>query len=339
MYKLKLTDLDKALSLLNKEGGLYIPAVAGFVPYTEGAKPELTALPRQSIKELFFPQNEELLTFTCKGQELKLEQKQPRSIAKIVFGVKACDAHSLVILDKVFLEAPVDTYYAKGRQETILIGLGCSRPTETCFCHSLGLNGSRPATDVQTWLVGKELYWEPITSKGQEVTKALAGLLEQAEDTGPVAAQEQQLQAYLSKLPLGNFKANSKLAEQELQVFNSKAWEKLAAGCLSCCTCTYACPTCHCYDIRDCQVKEGTTVRYRCWDSCMARDFTKMAHGNPRKSKVERFRQRYMHKLVYFPANHQGLIACTGCGRCLQQCPAHLNIVKVAKALEVDLNV
>jgi predicted aldo/keto reductase-like oxidoreductase len=54
---------------------------------------------------------------------------------------------------------------------------------------------------------------------------------------------------------------------------------------------------------------------------------------------VERFRQRYMHKLVYFPNNNEGDFACVGCGRCLQKCPVNLNIVKVAKALEVSEDV
>ena len=71
----------------------------------------------------------------------------------------------------------------------------------------------------------------------------------------------------------------------------------------------------------------------------MNRDFTKMAGGNPRKTKLERFRQRYMHKLVYFPENNEGVFACVGCGRCLNKCPVNLNIVKVAKALEVAKDV
>jgi len=64
-----------------------------------------------------------------------------------------------------------------------------------------------------------------------------------------------------------------------------------------------------------------------------------MAAVNPRVSRLERFRQRYMHKLVYFPENNEGTFACVGCGRCLQKCPVSLNIVKVAKALGVAKDV
>ena len=71
----------------------------------------------------------------------------------------------------------------------------------------------------------------------------------------------------------------------------------------------------------------------------MYSDFTMMAHGNNRTTQLQRYRQRFMHKLVYFPNNHEGDFACVGCGRCLQKCPVNINIVKVAKALEVSEDV
>ena len=220
----------------------------------------------------------------------------------------------------------------------MLIGLGCSAPEETCFCHAFGIDAGAPETDVQTWLAGEELCWQAVTAKGEELTAKLvsAGILAEADTdaAATVSEQQEQTQKILSVLPLHDFKVNDELTKDELKVFNSKIWEQMAAGCLSCCTCTYVCPTCHCYDIRDYQETEERTQRYRCWDSCMAKDFTLMAHGSPRKTKVERFRQRYMHKLVYFPENNNGEYACVGCGRCLQKCPVQLNIVKVAKALE-----
>ena len=40
-----------------------------------------------------------------------------------------------------------------------------------------------------------------------------------------------------------------------------------------------------------------------------------------------------MHKLVYYPNNHDGVYACVGCGRCTEKCPVHLDIVKVIKKL------
>ena len=61
-----------------------------------------------------------------------------------------------------------------------------------------------------------------------------------------------------------------------------------------------------------------------------------MAAENPRRTQLQRFRQRFMHKLVYYPANNGGIYSCVGCGRCVEKCPQHLNIVKVIKALGVN---
>ena len=115
--------------------------------------------------------------------------------------------------------------------------------------------------------------------------------------------------------------------------FDSPLWEELYKPCLACGTCTFVCPTCQCYDIKDYDTGHGIK-RYRCWDSCMYSDFTMMAHGNNRTSQMQRFRQRFMHKLVYFPANNDGMYSCVGCGRCVEKCPSSLNIVKVIKAFE-----
>ena len=105
--------------------------------------------------------------------------------------------------------------------------------------------------------------------------------------------------------------------------------------CLACGTCTFVCPTCQCYDIKDFDTGSGVQ-RYRCWDSCMYSDFTMMAHGNNRTSQMQRFRQRFMHKLAYFPANNGGMFSCVGCGRCVDSCPSQLNIVKVIRAFEKE---
>jgi len=67
----------------------------------------------------------------------------------------------------------------------------------------------------------------------------------------------------------------------------------------------------------------------RNWDSCMFPLYTLEASGhNPRPSGRERWRQRLMHKFGYFVANY-GQFLCTGCGRCVIDCPVNLDIRKV----------
>jgi ferredoxin len=56
-------------------------------------------------------------------------------------------------------------------------------------------------------------------------------------------------------------------------------------------------------------------------------------HGtghNPRPSKTERVRQRFMHKLKYIPLKQDGTKGCTGCGRCVVMCPVNIDIRSVA---------
>jgi sulfhydrogenase subunit beta (sulfur reductase) len=364
MYKLQAQELPKLYAALAEMSHLYVPVLqdgkTDFALWTKEAQIDLETVPTaKSMKNVIFPQVEKLMDFDRDGKKLSVTARPLPTDAVTVFGVRACDVQGLVVLDKVFLKDPVDTFYKARRDNSVLIGLACSRPAETCFCTAVGHEPGVPGADVDTWLIDGTLYWEAKTEKGKALTAKLTGKVSEGTNAGeakgavnvaalfaPASAQDAQLvqdaiakvKKLLEQLPLGKFKFNPGLYKDESKAFNSKIWEQLAPTCLSCCGCTYVCPTCHCYDVRDYDAK-GHVERYRCWDSCMHSDFTKMAHGNPRKGRMERFRQRYMHKLVYFPEDYEGVFACTGCGRCLRICPVNLNIVKVAKALEVDLHV
>jgi sulfhydrogenase subunit beta (sulfur reductase) len=80
-----------------------------------------------------------------------------------------------VVLDKVFLKDPVDTFYKARRDSSVLIGLACSRPAETCFCTAVGHEPGVPGADVDTWLIEGTLYWEAKTEKGKALTAKLTG--------------------------------------------------------------------------------------------------------------------------------------------------------------------
>lgn len=68
-------------------------------------------------------------------------------------------------------------------------------------------------------------------------------------------------------------------------MFEHPIWDEVTKGCIGCGTCTYVCPTCYCFDI-DSENYTGEGVKYRCWDSCMFSDYTRMAGGhNPRPTK------------------------------------------------------
>ncbi len=169
------------------------------------------------------------------------------------------------------------------------------------------------------------------TEKGSELLKSLSSLLEECSDEA-VVAQKSSIAKVMDKLPLKDLSTDAFGGGKTKELFDDPAWDELSSSCLGCGTCTFVCPTCQCYDIKDFNTGNGV-IRYRCWDSCMYSEFTKMAHGNNRLTQKERFRQRFMHKLVYYPENNEGLFSCVGCGRCLAKCPISMNIVKVMKKI------
>ena len=65
----------------------------------------------------------------------------------------------------------------------------------------------------------------------------------------------------------------------------------------------------------------------------MYSDFTRMAHGNPRLTQVERFRRVSCTSLCTTRRTTRASTAVFGCGTVLAKCPISMNIAKVIKAL------
>jgi len=338
MKKIAISQLNQLFSAISAQKMLYIPADDGanqakFTPWQEGVILTDKLNTVRSAKDLFFPQVENLVNFKMADSKIEIVENRDAAEPFVVFGVRACDCASFDILDRVFLSDPVDTFYQTRRENGVVITLACSRPAETCFCGVFGIDAANPAGDVTCWMDSENLYWRANTAKGEALTATLD--LTDCDDAA-VTAQQEKTRKILDKLPLNGLDLSDFRDEKLLDVFNSPKWAELSESCLGCGTCTFVCPTCQCYDVQD--FDNGREVRrFRCWDSCMYSDFTMMAHGTNRPTQKERFRQRFMHKLVYFPNNNDGIFGCVGCGRCLQKCPIHMNIVKVAKALKEDM--
>ena len=341
MYRILKSNVTTLLARIAESRDLYLPVkTAGktnFASWSEDSEVDLDTLKTvRSPKDAFFPQSENLYTCDRTDGKLTITAAELENKDFVVFGIRACDVRGLAVLDKVFLSDPVDSYYAARRSHGILVSLACARPETSCFCHAFGIDCAAPEGDVATWFAGDYLYWQPQTEKGEALTAALADLLESTDSTA-VEEAKAAIHTIREKLPLKDLSLEGWGAEAADTKFNSPLWEQLYKPCLACGTCTFVCPTCQCYDIKDYSTGNGVQ-RFRCWDSCMYSDFTMMAHGNNRTSQMQRFRQRFMHKLAYFPANNEGMFSCVGCGRCVDKCPSHLNIVKVIKAFGKEGN-
>ena len=337
MKKIAKENLNALFQKIAEDNALYVPVNNGkqvnFANWTEDAEVNLDALKTvKSPKDAFFPQSENLYTCYKDGKKITIEPEELVKQNFVVFGMKACDVKGVEVLDKVFLAEPVDTFYAARRAHGTIVAMACHEPEETCFCKVFGIDCANPVADVATWMVDGELYWKALTEKGEALTIAVNSLLTDT-DEAKVEEEKNAIHAIVEKLPYSNLSLEGWNGDALSEKFDSPVWEELYKPCLACGTCTFVCPTCQCYDIKDYDTGHGVK-RYRCWDSCMYSDFTMMAHGNNRTSQMQRFRQRFMHKLVYFPANNDGMYSCVGCGRCVEKCPSSLNIVKVIKAFE-----
>ena len=339
MLKLSLCELDRFFAAVAEKETLYLPVdkdagQAQYKKWEAGAKLSDALNTTRSAKDFFFPQTENLADFRVSGKTVEIIDDRKECEDFVVFGVRACDARSFDVLDRVFLADPVDTYYKNRRDHGTVITLACDRPAETCFCRTFGIDAANPGGDVSAWKVEDGYCFEANTEKGKAFLAAYFSLM--TETDGSEAEQTKaEIRAVLDKLPLKDVKTDAFGGGKTQKYFKSPKWQELSQACLGCGTCTFICPTCQCFDIRDFDTGHGVK-RFRCWDSCMYSDFTKMSAGQPRLTQTERFRQRFMHKLVYFPENNDGMFSCVGCGRCLAKCPISMNIVKVMKALEED---
>ena len=335
MRKISLDQLNRLFATIAGERTLYLPVDAEngakYEKWEEGKELSSALNTVRSPKDFFFPQTENLVNFKMEGKTIEVIDTREECEDFVVFGVRACDVKSFEILDRVFLSEPVDTYYKNRRDHGVIVSMACTRPSETCFCTTFGIDAAAPAGDVVCYKTADALYLDAKTEKGSAFLATLDTLTEES-DTAAVEAQQAETRARMKKLPLADLSADAFGAGKTMEFFNAPEWKTLSESCLGCGTCTFVCPTCQCYDIKDFNTGNGVQ-RFRCWDSCMYSDFTKMAHGNPRLTQTERFRQRFMHKLVYYPSNNEGLYSCVGCGRCLAKCPINMNIVKVMKAL------
>ncbi len=338
MLKIAKERLNDLYAKISEKMGLFLPIKrAGEVNYAtwaEGKEVSLETLKTvKSPKNAFFPDSENLMKFKTEGKNLEIIDVRQDYSEKpfVLFGVKACDYKAIEVLDKVFLAEPVDSYYQSRREAATIVTLACSKPEESCFCKVFGIDATAPQGDVTTWLDEGYLYWKTNTEKGEALTAIVNDLLVEGGEA-EVASQQNATKTIIDQLPFSNLDLSKFKPENLNELFEAKEWEEMSEACLGCGTCTFVCPTCQCFDIRDFKTHEGV-IRYRCWDSCMYSDFTLMAHGNSRTTQMQRFRQRFMHKLVYYPSQNDGMYSCVGCGRCVNKCPQSLNIVKVIKKL------
>ena len=157
MFKLPIDKLNDFFAAVSAAQTLYLPVDgedgrASYKAWSEGTVLSKALNTVRSAKDFFFPQTVNICDFNRNGLNIEVIDNRTESEDFVVFGVRACDARSFAILDKVFLAEPVDTYYATRREHGTVVTMACTQPEENCFCNVFGIDATAPEGDAACWM-------------------------------------------------------------------------------------------------------------------------------------------------------------------------------------------
>jgi sulfhydrogenase subunit beta (sulfur reductase) len=336
VIKIDKTEWNKGQDALREGYRLFGPAkekeYCNFKELAAGESPDLSmSNTRLSPKSLVFPQSETMMAYSlAAGEDQNICKEVPKDYSpRAILGIRPCDAKAMVLVHMNFDNGDYqDPYWLNLYNASTLVGQACDKPCSTCFCTSAGSGPYDEAgLDVLLSDQGDHYLAKVLTEKGQKLVAA-AGWDTQAD--GQVLEEKKSAAetAIASKISTDRLKTLD-----TMDLHGAAFWEEISFSCINCGTCTFVCPTCWCFDIQD-EVYGQKGVRTRNWDSCMFPIFSVHTTGhNPRGTKLQRLRQRFMHKLKYFVDKYDQGIMCVGCGRCVQQCPVNIDIRKVCETM------
>ena len=289
----------------------------------------------RSAKEIFFPMTEPIFFYKKTRLGVKIEPIQNHNKKRVLIGIRPCDAFALHVMDQVFTWDYKDELYLALRKNTVVMGLSCVKPEPFCFCTATNLSPfEERGSDILLTDLGDGMFHARIvTEKGTAFTERFKKYFKE------ITPEQELKKETLADTVISKMPAPFPIADIKSwldQNFDHLIWEELGSGCIGCGTCTYLCPTCHCFDLTD-ENRGYSGQRRRNWDSCAFDHFTKMPSHQPRTLQWQRFRQRVMHKFKYYMDKFSHL-ACVGCGRCRALCPAGKDIYQVIRTIQKETN-
>ncbi len=304
-----------------------------FKELAEGEMPDLTIQNTHlSAKSVVYQQSQEMFTYDLdeeKEGHHTMKSIDTDSTPQVLIAVRPCDVAAFQIAKKNF-DAPDyrDPLWCEAFEKTVMVGLACNQPSNTCFCTSVGIGPySEKGMDILMAEDGDDLLLKAVSEKGEQILDKAGWSSAGDAEAFDILAKEAEAKIS-SVVETDNIQ---KLTGKEL--FDAPFWEDVAFACINCGTCTYSCPTCWCFDIQD-ENAGDSGKRMRNWDSCMSPLFTLEGSGhNPRGIKYQRVRQRFMHKLKYYGDKYEDGIQCVGCGRCIKLCPVNIDIRNVSQKM------
>ncbi len=284
-----------------------------------------------SPKPIFFPPEERMFSWSRDDGSYEIRDLLGDEGEKVIFGVRGCDVRAMKILDRYMVGEFSDPYY-RAKRKAIVIGMTCEFPRESCFCAAFG---SMIPEDYDLWLtdIGRHYLVEVGSEKGSALIDP-----ELFEETTPgdiemAAGKIERIEDDIRRRAKINLCETKRCSQNIRKRANDPMWNELGKICLACGKCNFICPTCHCFDVRDLVDMDGSSGhRVRVWDSCHLYEYARTSAENFRKERHARVRYRIYDKFV-FPVMRYGMYACTGCGRCVDVCPAGIDIREVLRGL------
>lgn len=322
-HKVRQADLQKFVSNLAEKWEVWVPyrlkSKWEFGIYDSGKDLELPeSIIHVSLKNLFFAKRRPIATYAV-NSKWSLQPVVTVDRPRIVFGLHPCDVAGIEYMDKVFLNSEhKDVIYESERMRTILIGMLCSEMEENCHCTDRGLTpDSTRGMDVAFVKKGKDYLFKRMTDKGKRVLES-------------AYLKEVDQVPEKKEWPKGEYAIAS--PEEFMEMYGDSIWHELSDICLTCGICTYACPTCVCFQVTDEKFKDRGE-RATIWDSCQLQSYARMAGGHSaRKTPASRVRNRTLDKFAYSHFRY-GQMSCTGCGRCVIVCPLKRSFPQLAARL------
>ncbi len=334
-------EVGKLYSELEKEYNFYAPTrVKGNIAFKKVSNPDEIELDylnsKVPPKDVLFPQKEILFEYRNEGKDVIIEERKDLEDKILIFGVRPCDAYSFKLLNNFFSSGDFpDEVFTKKRENATIIGIGCNNPRQSCFCTSVGGHPfQKESTDVFLSDLGEKFLVEAVSDKGKALVKNLSWLGD-AEKADVEKSKELAKQAEESFTTKFNFDLVTKVLDEN---FEHPVWQEISESCIGCSSCTFLCPTCTCFDVIDENDEYNNRGRrVRIWDTCQSCLYTLETSGhNPRPEKIQRCRNRIMHKFSYYPSNYDCL-GCVGCGRCISACPVNNELrLIIDKILEIE---
>jgi len=268
-------------------------------------------------KEYFFPPQEDIFVFDKKTKNLSSLDYRKQLL---VFGLSLNNLEGIKQLDEIMSKPQSDFFYWQRRENSVLVGLTDNSVEVTS------------AGDLILEKINQKQYQVLVlTDKGKKL--AQSKFFKEIKD--PKIKKYPQKENPFKKMLLDS-EVLAEAVEWSWGV-NHKVWDELAQKCLGCGICTYVCPLCHCFSMKDrVSLDNKKCVRCRQWDACTLPSFSKVAGGhNFHKTIKERYYNWFYHKFVRSYREY-GKPQCVACGNCKEYCPAGIKMGEVLKEVIED---